>query len=97
MSKKYEIFKNGVIEYLQTHDNSGDLYILGDFYTECVVLLGLNFKTFNYNHNRNQIRYYLNKMIKSNLIESHIVGSGYGGKSLFGMKHIASYSIKKTK
>ena len=85
-------FEKGVIEFLEIH-KSGNLYILADFYFECVDLLNLTTETGEYWKNKRKIQYRLNKMREAGLIEVCRIGTGFLGKTDFGMTSINNYSL----
>ena len=88
-------FEDGVMDYLKAY-NSSDLYVLSDFYDKCCELLGLdiNKNVKNYKQYKNKIYYRLNLMVKKGLIRKDRIGSGFMGKTDFGMTSLNTYSLK---
>jgi len=89
-----EGFEFGVLEYLRT-ERYADLYSLGCFYDFCCELLSLdlskNIKY--YNKYKTKIQYRLRKMKTKGLIDSTKIGSGFLGKTDFGMTYLNCYSL----
>ena len=91
-----EDFENGVLDFLKIY-NSSDLYVLSDFYDKCCELLKLdidkNIK--NYKQYKSKIYYRLNLMVKKGLITKNKIGTGFAGKTDFGMTYLNTYSLVK--
>jgi hypothetical protein len=93
IADKQDRFEFGVVKWLK-REHSGDLYILSDFYFLCCDLLELDDQTSDYDSSKRKIQYRLNKMKKSFLIRSYRMGTGWCGKTDFGMTSLNAYSLK---
>jgi len=87
-----ESFERGIIEHLRI-EKSGDLYILSDFYELCCDLLNLTHNTGEYWKNKRKIQYRLKKMKDKGLIDWRRRGTGFIGKTDFGMTSLNSYTL----
>jgi len=85
-------FEVGVIKYLEA-EKTGDLYILNDFYLKCCDLLNLSHNVGEYWNNKRKIQYRLRKMKEKGLIDWRRTGSGFMGKTDFGMTSLNCYTL----
>lgn len=89
VSKRFEF---AVAEWLR-REKSGDLYILSDFYLFCCELLNLQDLTADYWKSKRKIQYRLKKMKDKGLIDWRRCGTGFIGKTDFGMTSLNAYTL----
>jgi len=85
-------FENNVLEYLK-HNKLGDLHIMSDFYEVCLKCLELQNNTKDYWSNIRKIQYRLKKMKNKKLIDWRRTGTGFCGKTDFGVSSLNFYAI----
>ncbi|HET8886817.1 MAG TPA: hypothetical protein VFM70_10750 [Salinimicrobium sp.] len=87
VSKRFEF---AVTEFLR-REKSGDLYILADFFIFCIEILDID--KLDYYRAKDRIQYRLRKMKDKGLIDWCRIGSGWAGKTDFGMTSLNSYRL----
>ena len=87
VSKRFEF---AVTEFLR-REKTGELYILADFFIFCSEILGID--KLDYYKAKSRIQYRLRKMKSKGIIESSKIGSGFLGKTDFGMTWLNTYHL----
>lgn len=87
VSKRFEF---AVTEFLR-REKSGDLYILSDFFIFCSEILDID--KLDYYKAKSRIQYRLRRMKDKGLIDWSRIGTGWCGKTDFGMTSLNSYRL----
>lgn len=87
-----DAFEYGVLEHLK-NEKIGNLYILSDFYFLCTELLKIDDSPQSYKQTKKVIQKKLLMMKNKGLIDSRRIGTGFMGKTDWGMTSLNNYSL----
>lgn len=87
---KHSVSVSALVGLVTEHDG-GTTWWMSNFYDDFCKLYNLNPNLIKPNSNR--IRLELNKLVKAGLLESSKIGTGHGGKNLYGFSSCCSWSV----
>jgi hypothetical protein len=87
---KHSVSVSELVSLVARHDG-GTTWWMSDFYDDFCELYNLNPNLIKPNSNR--IRSELNKLVKAGFLESSKIGTGHGGKNLYGFRSCCSWSV----
>ncbi len=86
----HSVSVSALVDIVNKH-HGGTTWWMSDFYEDFCKLYNLNPNSINSNSNR--IRSELNKLVKSGVLKSSKIGTGHGGKNLYGFRSCCSWSV----